>query len=177
MAQPDAVRDRLATFPDRLASAARAAPQRRPSPTEWSPSEIVRHLIAVEEEVWHRRLGQLETEDHPRWRWVEPGQWLGAPGADLDEVLAAHAAVRASTLAILDALGPDGWTRTGTHDTFGVLDVAGLMTVAADHDDEHLASLAPPTVRSPDVPTLLRARLAETSRRLRPDTRHADAPE
>ena len=141
MADPTAVRDRLATFPSRLAAAARAAPQDRPAPEEWSASEIVRHLIAVEEDVWHRRLGQLETEDHPHWRWVEPGQWLGAPNADLDDVLAAHARVRDVTLGMLDALGPAGWLRTGTHDTFGVLDVAGLMTVAADHDDEHLASV------------------------------------
>lgn len=143
MADPAAVRDRLASFPDRLAGAAVAAPQGRPAPGEWAPSEVVRHLIAVEEEVWHRRLRQLETEEHPRWRWVEPGQWLGAEGADLDEILAAHARVRASTLAMLDALGPAGWARTGIHDTFGSLDVAGLMAVAADHDDEHLASLAP----------------------------------
>jgi hypothetical protein len=100
------------------------------------------HLIAVEELVWHVRLAKLEHEDHPRWRWVEPGQWLGTPSARLDEVLATHAATRARTLAMLDALGTDGWARTGTHDTFGVLDVAGLMSVAADHDDEHLASLS-----------------------------------
>lgn len=135
------VRDRLAAFPSTLAAAARAARPEPPAPGEWTPSEIVRHLIAVEEQVWHVRLGQVATEDHPHWRWVEPGQWLGAPGADLDDVLATHARVRATTLAILDGLGPDGWTRTGTHDTFGVLDVAGLMTVAADHDDEHLAAV------------------------------------
>ena len=144
---PDAVvvRDRLAAFPARLAAVARGAPQSSRSPDEWSPTEIVRHLVAVEEEVWHRRLGQLETEDHPRWRWVEPGQWLGAPGASLDDVLAAHDRVRSATLAMLNELGPDGWTRTGTHDTFGLLDVAGLMAVAADHDDEHLASLETPS--------------------------------
>ena len=136
------VRARLAAFPDALDAAARVARQAAPAPGEWTPTEIVRHLIAVEEQVWHVRLGQLETEEHPRWRWVEPGQWLGDPGAGLDDVLGAHARVRASTLAMLDALGPDGWSRTGTHDTFGVLDVAGLMTVAADHDDEHLASLS-----------------------------------
>jgi hypothetical protein len=141
MSDPVAVRERLAAFPDRLAAAARGAPQDPPAPGEWTPAEIVRHLIAVEELVWHVRLAQLDHEDHPRWRWVEPGQWLGRPGADLDGVLATHAAVRASTLATLDALGPAGWARTGTHDSFGVLDVAGLMTVAADHDDEHLDSL------------------------------------
>ena len=141
MADPAAVRERLEGFPARLAAAARAAPQEAPAPGEWTPSEIVRHLIAVEELVWHVRLGQLETEDRPHWAWVEPGQWLGAPGAGLDDVLATHARVRESTLRMLSALGPTGWTRTGTHDTFGVLDVAGLMTVAADHDDEHLESL------------------------------------
>src|SRR4051794_20756868 len=143
MADAVVVRDRLATFPRRLAAAARSAPETTPAPGEWSPSEIVRHLVAVEEEVWQRRLGQLETEEHPRWRWVEPGQWLGAPGASLDDVLAAHDRVRSATLEILDGLGPDGWSRTGTHDTFGLLDVADLMAVAADHDDEHLASLEP----------------------------------
>ncbi len=140
------VRARLAAFTAALAAAARAAPPDPPAAGEWTPREIVRHLIAVEEEVWHPRLGQLRTEEHPRWRWVEPGQWLGAPGADLDAVLAAHAAVRARTLSILDELGATGWTRRGTHDTFGELDVAGLMTVAADHDDEHLASLRTPQV-------------------------------
>jgi hypothetical protein len=141
MGDQTSVRARLAGFPAALADAARGAPQAAPAPGEWSPVEIVRHLIAVEEEVWHRRIGQLQTEEHPRWRWVEPGQWLGAPGARLDDVLATHARARSATLTLLDDLGPDGWARTGTHDTYGVLDVAGLMTVAADHDDEHLASL------------------------------------
>jgi hypothetical protein len=141
MTEAGPVRARLGAFSAALADAAHAAPQEPPAPGEWTPTEIVRHLIAVEEDVWHVRLRQLETEEHPRWRWVEPGQWLGDAGAGLDDVLARHAAVRASTLSMLEALGPDGWSRTGTHDTFGVLDVAGLMTVAADHDDEHLASL------------------------------------
>lgn len=143
MVSRTSVQDRLAAFPAALAEAARAAPQDAPEPGEWAPIEIVRHLIAVEEEVWHRRIGQLRDEEHPRWRWVEPGQWLGTPGAGLAGVLAVHARVRSATLAMLDDLGPDVWARTGTHDTFGVLDVAGLMTVAADHDDEHLASLRP----------------------------------
>ena len=141
MVDQASVRARLAGFPTALADATRGAPPEPPAPGEWTPIEIVRHLIAVEEEVWHRRIGQLQTEEHPRWRWVEPGQWLGAPGAGLDDVLATHARVRAATLALLDNVGPDVWARTGTHDTYGLLDVAGLMAVAADHDDEHLASL------------------------------------
>jgi DinB superfamily len=148
MTDAAAVRDRLASFPSKLRATARAATAAAATvelataePGEWTPIEIVRHLIAVEEEVWQARLRQLETEEHPRWRWVEPAQWLGAPGADLDVVLDTHREARTSTLAMLDAIPGDGWGRTGTHDTFGVLDVAGLMAVAADHDDEHLETL------------------------------------
>ena len=138
---PAAVRERLAALPAALAATARGASPDPPAAGEWSPREVVRHLIAVELEVWHARLGQLATEAHPHWAWVEPGPWEGSPGADLESLLATHAIERARTLEILDALGPDGWARRGTHDTYGDLDVAGLMTVAADHDDEHLASL------------------------------------
>src|SRR4051795_8728759 len=88
MAEADAVRARLAGFPARLAAAARTSPPEPPAPGEWTPPEIVRHLIAVEEEVWHRRLGQLQTEEHPRWRWTEPGQWLPPPGGPLHNGLA-----------------------------------------------------------------------------------------
>ena len=136
------VRARLAAFPNALAATARAAPPEAPAPGEWGPIEIVRHLIAVEEDVWHVRLRQLEVEEHPHWAWAEPGQWLGSPGASLEAILATHAGVRATTLEAIDALGADGWARRGTHDTYGELDVAALMTVAADHDDEHLASLS-----------------------------------
>ena len=110
-------------------------------PGDWTPSDIVRHLIAVEEEVWHVRLLQLRREDHPHWVWVEPGRWLDQPDASLDKLLDVYAAARGATLVMLDELGPDGWARRGTHETYGVLDVAGLMTKATDHDDEHVKSL------------------------------------
>ncbi len=35
-----------------------------------------------------------------------------------------------------------GWARFGTHVTYGVLDVAGLLNLAIDHDEDHLAGLA-----------------------------------
>jgi DinB superfamily len=131
----------LAAVPSRLAVAARATSPDPPAPGEWTPSEVVRHLIAVELEVWHPRLAQLGAEDHPLWPWVEPGPWPGEPDASLDRLLEVYGLARAVTVASLNALDDAGWTKTGTHATFGILDAAGLMTRAIDHDDEHVASL------------------------------------
>ena len=132
----------LAGIPGRLARAARAAPPDGPAPGEWTPSDVVRHLIAVELEVWHPRLGALAAEDHPTWAWVEPDRWTGEPGASLERLVQVYGAARGSTVATLAAMDDPDWARTGTHATFGVLDVLGLMTRAIDHDEEHLASLA-----------------------------------
>jgi hypothetical protein len=136
-----AVIDRAAAVPDRLAAAARAAPPEPPAPGEWPPTDVIRHLIAVEEEVWHARFRQLIAEDEPQWAWVEPDRWMGSPDASLDELLAGYADRRATTIALLGDLARDGWTRTGVHATYGRLDATGLMQKALDHDDEHIASL------------------------------------
>ena len=136
----DALTARVAAVPDRLAAAARAASPEPPAPGEWTRSQVVRHLIAVELGVWHPRLAQLEAEDHPYWPWVEPGPWPGEPDASLDRLLEIHAAARKATVRSLEAMDDAGWAKTGTHATFGVLGAAGLMVRAVDHDEEHLRS-------------------------------------
>src|SRR5262245_56288096 len=139
--QQTAVRDQVAAIPARIAAAARAADPEPPSPGEWPTTDVVRHLIAVEDEVWHVRLQQLLDEDEPHWRWTEPDRWLGQPDATLDDLLTIYAASRAKTVAMLDELGGSGWEKVGIHDVYGRLDVAGLMRKAVTHDDEHVASL------------------------------------
>ena len=130
---------RLSAVHSRLAAEASTASGPVPE-GEWSPADIVRHLIAVEEEVWHVRLRQLETEERPYWQWAEPDRWLGSPDASLAELLDEYRQRRTATIAMLDRLGDDGWRKEGVHATFGVLDVAALMTKAIDHDEEHIAS-------------------------------------
>ena len=134
------LRRRLAEVPQHLAVATRAAADKPVPDGEWTPSDVVRHLIAVEEEVWHGRLRQLATDEQPRWPWTEPDRWLGDPGASLEDLLLVYADRRGITLAILGGLDDAGWARTGVHATYGVLDVAALMTRAIEHDQEHLAS-------------------------------------
>jgi hypothetical protein len=130
----------FAGFPARFAVAARLASGRPLPDGEWGPAEVTRHLIAVEGEVWQSRLARVAAEDRPHWAWTEPGL---APGFDasLDDLLATFAAARANTTATVRALNDAGWARTGIHDTYGVLDVEGLLRIAIDHDASHLEGL------------------------------------
>jgi hypothetical protein len=131
----------LAAFPARLGEAARAVADRPVRYGEWTVEQVVRHLVAVETDVHQRRLHDLASETEPLWTWTEPGPWTGEPELGLEGVLARFAALRRETLAILAALDEAGWTRTGRHEAFGLLDVAGLVDKAVDHDSEHFGGL------------------------------------
>jgi hypothetical protein len=133
----------FAGFPERLADAVRAAAtDRRPVVAgEWGPAEVVRHLIAVEGEVWQSRMARVAAEDDPHWPWTEPGLAPGYDAMPVEVIVAAFAAARAETVATVRALDEVGWARFGTHATYGRLDVAGLLERAIDHDEEHLAGI------------------------------------
>jgi hypothetical protein len=137
----------LAGFPDRLSHAARVTADRPVATGEWGPAENVRHLIAVEAEVWQARLARVATEDDPHWAWTEPGLAPGFEDAGLEAILAAFATVRAATTATVRTLDDADWARSGTHATYGRLDVAGLLRLAVDHDQSHLESIAEQAVR------------------------------
>lgn len=131
----------LAGYPDRVAIAAREAATRPTPDGEWTPVDVVRHLIAVEIDVHQSRLLAVAIGDSPHWDWTEPRPWPGEPDLDLEGVLERFAAMRATTVATISALDADGWARTGIHATFGRLDVDGLLRLAIDHDEEHLRGL------------------------------------
>ena len=138
------LRDALAGVPSRAraAVASLADPAASYAPGEWSPREVILHLVAVDDEVWQPRLAALLAEEFPRWPWVEPGTWDGPGAATLVGAIRAYETMRAATVATLDGLDRAAWERRGWHLTFGELDVAALMRIALDHDEEHLAQIA-----------------------------------
>jgi hypothetical protein len=139
----DELVERFASFPARVVPAARAA-EAQPVPAgEWTPNLVIRHLIAVEGEVWRARLASLAAGGEPKWSWVEPGPISGFDDAALDDILGAFAGLRAGTVALVRMLDDPAWARAGIHATYGRLDVAGLLRLAVDHDEEHLAGLSP----------------------------------
>jgi DinB superfamily len=134
----------FADYPGRLAVAARAAAAGKARSGEWTPTEVVRHLIAVEGRVWQARLAQLAVDDRPDWAWTEPGPAVESEGVSLAAALATFTAARAETVATLRGLDDVGWSRTGIHATYGPLDVAGLLRLAIDHDEDHLGGFTSP---------------------------------
>lgn len=127
---------------DRIEAAARAAERAGDAmPGEWSARQVVLHLVAVETEVFQARIDNLETQADPHWSWVEPGLADGPGDETLDGAIARFEACRAATLGRVAALDEAGWSRSGTHETYGVLDVGGLLRLAYDHDLDHLGTL------------------------------------
>jgi hypothetical protein len=139
-----ALLDTFAAFPERLSDAAGVAAGRQVKVGEWGPSEIARHLIAVERAVWHVRFAQIAVDDDPHWDWTEPGPTPELEGAPLETILAVFAEVRGRSVATVRSFDAAGWARHGTHATSGVLDVAGLLQMAVEHDEEHFAGLSTP---------------------------------
>jgi hypothetical protein len=141
--EQQSLRDALADMPARAthAGATHLDPSVTRTPGEWSPREVLLHLIAVEIEVWQPRLAALQTSRFPEWPWVEPGLWHNPEGATFAGALDVYRRQRGVTVARLDTLDDAGWARQGRHATYGVLDVAALMRIALDHDEEHLAQI------------------------------------
>jgi hypothetical protein len=136
--------ERLASGPSRIAMAARRAAAGESGPasaTGWTAREVVGHLWLVEGVVFQARLDQLAADESPHWTWVEPGAPPAGDVPTLDDALELFADRRTRTLVSVAALDEPGWRHSGTHATFGRLDVAGLLEVIADHDDEHLDDL------------------------------------
>jgi hypothetical protein len=141
MAERAELLDRFETFPERVARAARDAATRPTPHGEWTPEQVVRHLINVDLQVHQARLRDVAGDTEPSWSWTEPGPWADEPGLGLDGVLGRFAQTRSQTVATFRALDEAGWAQAGRHATYGRLDVAGLLGLATDHDEEHLGGL------------------------------------
>lgn len=139
--------ERLAAGPGRIATAARLVAAAESSggtpPGEWTARDVVAHLAAVETVVFHARLDQLAAGGgpEPEWAWTEPGPLDAPEAATLEGALGLFAARRSATVTRVTGLDEAGWARAGIHATYGRLDVAGLLGVVVDHDDDHLGGL------------------------------------
>ena len=116
------------------------AMRREPAPEEWSAATVVAHL-ADAELVWAVRLRLLVAEDRPLLSAFDENAWAERFG-DLDEdpreSLQRWRALRESNLRLFDSLVDGEWERSGVHSQRGVLTVAGVVKLLAEHDRAHL---------------------------------------
>ncbi|MDX1600665.1 MAG: HAD-IA family hydrolase [Anaerolineales bacterium] len=116
----------------------------RPSPSQWSPCEVICHLRDVELEVHQPRLRELLEDDMPFLSAADPDRWADERGyrkQDPRAALEAFRAARLETLATLTSLDDEDWAKPARHALLGPTTLGEVMAVAADHDLAHLEQL------------------------------------
>ena len=117
--------------------------QMRPEPNEWTPLEVVHHLRVSERDVQRPRLMRIAHENNP---FLPPPPEPFRPNSvQLTETADAIAAdfwrERAQTLAFLEQLPPEAWSRPARHAIFGPTTLLEMAHFTARHDRLHLNQL------------------------------------
>lgn len=140
----DDLLDELAGFANRLWEGIDAAApsdwRYRPTVEEWSLSELVCHLRDVEREVHQPRFRRLIAQDNAFIAGADPDRWTAErvyQDEDGEGALAAFAAARQNTLALLQPLSNEMWQRRGRHAFFGPTSMHELLNLVVQHDRAH----------------------------------------
>jgi uncharacterized damage-inducible protein DinB len=115
--------------------------RRRPDGHEWSVSDVVNHLIYVEEPV-RERFQRVVEEDCPRVPHIHPNEEAHDLDIPLQELVARFGIAREKTRAYLTSLGLGSWQRPAVHETLGETRLLNLVQYLVDHDTEHLNQLS-----------------------------------
>lgn len=125
------LRQTAATLAEAIAGQPDAALRFRPAPGEWCAAELIGHLFDNERVYRHERFAAILATDGATFAGYDQGRMVRDGGY-----------ATADTLALLDALTPPQWTRTGTRPDRGTFTLAGVVGLLAAHDRLHLAQIA-----------------------------------
>ena len=118
--------------------------QQHPDPQEWSPIQIVCHLVESEIKVQRPRLERILAEDNPFLPITKPPLSArdAVPCHDEGYSVAERFMVeRMTTLNWLKQLAPDDWMRRARHSTFGPTTLLEMAQFTAQHDRLHISQL------------------------------------
>jgi len=114
-------------------------------PDTWSAYDIVGHLLHADEVNWIERARIIleQGEQRPFGAFNRAAMFEKSQGRSLDELLAAFAQVRASSLATLGEwrLTPEQLARTGTHPALGSVTLSQLLASWVVHDLNHIGQV------------------------------------
>ncbi|MFQ3536854.1 MAG: DinB family protein [Aggregatilineales bacterium] len=115
----------------------------RPEPDEWTPLEVVHHLRQSEREVQRPRLQRILAEENPFL--PTPPEPFRPNSVTLTETAEQIAAdfwrERSQTLAFLEQLPLEAWSRPARHAIFGPTTLLEMAHFTARHDRLHLNQL------------------------------------
>ncbi len=115
-----------------------------PDPNEWSPLEIVVHLLESECDVQRPRLEMILSQENPFL--VNPPTPLPPYRGDLADVngylvIEQFAAERLKTIVLLSGLTDEQWMRPARHSVFGPTNLLEMAAFTARHDRLHIKQL------------------------------------
>jgi hypothetical protein len=138
----------LATAPRAIAAVAEGldpdALRWRPEAGEWCVTEVMAHLLDLEDTLFLPRLRRIAAEDRPTFEAFDVDAWARGRdhrARDFAADLAAFARARAATIRFLEGLPRGATERLGLSGHFGPVSLAQYATHAADHDLEHLGQM------------------------------------
>ena len=116
--------------------------QASPAAEEWSPLEVLGHLIETERHVHRPRLQAILADDNPQLPTLSgpltlPADSLSHPRA----LLEMFAAGRQVTLDMLDKLSAEDWQRPAHHHRLGATTLLSVANLIAQHDRQHLRQI------------------------------------
>jgi len=115
----------------------------KPSEIAFSISEIIHHLLEVEE-LWQRRIHQLLHHENPTFQQINPDELAKTNNyneQDFHSGIAAWGDAREDTLNLVQELEDKELLRKGIHSRYGEMDVHRILDIIADHDLQHLAQM------------------------------------
>jgi hypothetical protein len=106
---------------------------------KWTLKEAVLHMSDAERVFGYRMLRVARGDETPL-PGFDQDQWVPHSCANdraLTNLVMEFAAIRASTLALVDSISPEGWLRTGTASGHKI-SARALAYIAAGHERHHV---------------------------------------
>ena len=131
----------LAGTPDAVAAlCADAARAPAPAAGEWSPADVVGHLVDAEM-AFSFRWRQTLTADQPALPGYDEKSWAELPKPPLDELVATFRALRTYDLPLLRFMSAEQLQRVGVHSEQGPETLDVMIRKLVGHDLAHLEQL------------------------------------
>ena len=116
---------------------------KKPDAVAFSATEIIYHLLEVEE-LWQRRLHQLLNSEDKFFQQIDPDalakdhRYNEQP---YTEGIEEWKAAREDTIDLIDAMTQEQLHTVGIHSRYGEMDVFRILDIMADHDLQHLRQM------------------------------------